>query len=229
MFFITYKRYLIRYFLDQRNFFYKTLFLSCAFSIALVGFRVFYTGESMFLFLIWNLFLAYLPFVLSGFIDRLSLQMPKKYVLVLMAVWLLLIPNSFYIITDLFHLNKVEVVPLWYDLALITSFAWNGLVMGILSVRQIERRLVERWKWMNEYCFIVPVMFLNAFGIYIGRYLRFNSWDVLMNPLQLVQDVVYIVVHPFQHRFDWSMIVCFTIMLSLFYLTVKGLSSNIAK
>jgi uncharacterized membrane protein len=202
------------------------LVILTAFCVAMVGFRIIYTGEGMFAFLIWNLFLAYLPYMLSNFIDNRSNQLTKTVLLLLLLLWLLLIPNSFYIITDLFHLRNRAVIPLWYDLALIMAFAWNGLIVGVLSVRQIEKTLQTRWR-IQEWLFVVPLMYLNALGIFIGRYLRFNSWDVITNPLSLVSDVGYLLIHPIRNRFDWSMIICFTMLLSIFYLTLKKLSRNI--
>jgi uncharacterized membrane protein len=124
-------------------------------------------------------------------------------------------------------LRKQEVIPQWYDLALIISFAWNGLIVGILSVRQIEKVLLGRWPYLNEWLCVLPIMYLNALGIFIGRYLRFNSWDVLTNPLALINDVWYLLVHPFRNRFDWCMIICFTMLLSIFYLTLKKMSKDI--
>jgi uncharacterized membrane protein len=150
-----------------------------------------------------------------------------KFALIAIA-WLLFIPNSFYIITDLFHLEERFVIPLWFDLALLFSFAWNGLILGILSVRQMEKIWETKWQW-SELFFIYPVMFLNAFGIYIGRYLRYNSWDVISNPLGLTQDIVYLIMHPIRNRFDWSMIFCFSVFITLLYLTIKKLSKEIWK
>jgi uncharacterized membrane protein len=141
-------------------------------------------------------------------------------------VWLLFIPNSFYIITDLFHLEERAVIPLWFDLALIFSFAWNGLLMGILSVRQMEKLWQSKWQ-QNEILFIYPIMLLNAFGIYIGRYLRYNSWDVVSNPFGLSEDIVYLLIHPIRNRFDWSMIICFSVFMTLIYLTIKKLSKEV--
>jgi uncharacterized membrane protein len=143
------------------------------------------------------------------------------------VLWILFIPNSFYIITDLFHLEARYVVPLWFDLALIISFVWNGLLLGIVSVRQMEKIFENRFNFNAEWLFVPCIMSLSAFGIYIGRYLRFNSWDVLTNPFQLVQDVICLCLHPIRNRFDWSMIICFSILLTVFYLTLKRLSKEI--
>lgn len=207
----------------------QTLLLSCAFSGGILLARVVYTGEGMFLFLAWNLFLAYLPFALSSWMEKWPQLLARPlFFYIFLTVWLLMVPNSFYIITDLFHLRIAERMPLWFDLALIFSFAWNALLMGALSVRQVERLVEQRWKGHRVF-FSTPVMFLIALGIYIGRYLRYNSWDVLTNPFQLLQDLRELAFHPIENRFDWSMVVCYGLLLTLFYRTLKKLSAVLAK
>ena len=207
----------------------KVLILSCLFSLFMAFARVVYTGQLMFLSLIWNLFLGFIPYLLSRFLIHHPQWIETKWKFVLTTTaWLLFIPNSFYIITDLFHLEERSVIPLWFDLALIFSFAWNGLILGVLSVRQMEKIWETKWQW-SELFFIYPVMLLNAFGIYIGRYLRYNSWDVVSNPLGLSEDIVYLLLHPIRHRFDWSMIFCFSVFITLLYLTIKKLSKEIWK
>lgn len=201
----------------------QILILSSLFSIGLVLFRMIYTGHLLFAFLVWNLFLAFVPYVISRQMSEVSMKNKWKFLLFAFA-WLLFIPNAFYIITDLFHLDMNETVPLWYDLALLLSFVWSGILFGILSVRQMEKLFEKHFNKKFDLLFILPVMALNGFGIYIGRYLRFNSWDVITNPLQLIQDIIYLFIHPFRNRFDWSMIVCYTILLTLIYYTIKKLS-----
>jgi uncharacterized membrane protein len=142
-------------------------------------------------------------------------------------VWLAFIPNSFYILTDLFHLEARHPLPLWYDLALLLSFAWNGLLLGVLSVRQVEKILQVRMQRHPEWLFVLPVMFLNAMGVYIGRYMRYNTWDILTNPFQLAGDMLYMALHPVYHRFEWSMIICYTLLLALIYSTLKRISKSI--
>ena len=207
----------------------KILMLSCLFSLCMVGFRVIYTGDAFFLFLVWNLFLACIPYVLSSWLFQKVdwIESHPKFFFISIA-WLLFIPNSFYIITDLVHLEYRYVVPFWYDLMLILSFVWNGILLGILSVRQMEKIVAAKWQVKTELYFIYPVMLLNALGVYIGRYLRFNSWDVITNPFQLANDIIYLFIHPIENRFDWSMIICYSLFMTLVYITIKKLSRSVA-
>jgi uncharacterized membrane protein len=218
----------------KRIYFHRTemdrvLILSCLFSLFLAFSRVVYTGQLMFLSLIWNLFLGFIPFAITRLLSYRPHWIKNKWKFSLtITIWLLFIPNSFYIITDLFHLEERSVIPLWFDLALIFSFAWNGLLLGVLSVRQMEKIWEAKWQW-SEVFFIYPIMFLNALGIYIGRYLRYNSWDVISNPLGLSEDIVYLIIHPIRHRFDWSMIFCFSVFMTLLYLSIKKISKELLK
>ena len=206
----------------------KMLMLSCLFPVCLTAIRILYTEELMFAWLNWNLFLAFIPFAISRFAigNPAWVVSTPKFILVLIT-WLLFIPNSFYIITDLFHLSHRLPVPLWFDLALILSFAWNGILLGILSVRQMEKMVELKFGLNKELFFVYPMMLLNSFGIYIGRYLRYNSWDVISNPLQLFNDIVYLVIHPIRNREDWSMIICYSVFMTLIYLMLKRISKSI--
>ncbi len=216
------RSFLFRFYLSRTDA-EQILILSNLFSVGLVIFRMIYTGHLLFAFLVWNLFLAFVPYVISRQMTEASIRSKWKF-LFYVFVWLLFVPNAFYIITDLFHLDINETVPLWYDLALLLSFAWSGILFGILSVRQMEKLFEKHFSKKFDLLFILPVMALNGFGIYIGRYLRFNSWDVITNPLQLIQDIIYLFIHPLRNRFDWSMIVCYTLLLTLIYYTMKKLS-----
>jgi len=201
----------------------EMLILCFCFSVAMLSFRMIYTGNVLFGFLAWNLFLASVPYFFSSWIEK-NLQRPKWILLLASLSWLVFIPNTFYILTDLFHLDRNNDIPLWYDLALILSFAWNGLFLGILSVRQMERVFEKKYRKKPGMLFIVPVMALNGLGVFVGRYLRFNSWDIFTDPFQLTREMLYLFIHPIRSRFDWSMIVCYTLLLILFYYTIKKMS-----
>jgi uncharacterized membrane protein len=206
----------------------RTLALSCLFSLVILVVRIGYTGRWAFSFLSWNLFLAIVPFVLTKWLMQHPSWIKRKWLFTaVFMVWLLFVPNAFYIITDLFHLHLSADVPLWFDLALLLSFAWNGLLFGILSVRQMERIVTVKWSLRYDWLFIYPVMALNAFGVYVGRYLRFNSWDVVTNPFGLAEDVLYLLMHPVLYRFDWSMIFCYAVLMALIYSALKSISKMV--
>jgi uncharacterized membrane protein len=214
-------------FYDSKSELDKTIIVSCLFSIMLVLFRIAYTGRYLFISMIWNLFLAFIPYALSNWISNKINRNSKLSFIISTLIWLLFIPNSFYIITDLFHLNKNGPSPVWYDLALLFSFAWNGLLFGIISVRQMERMFEQFFNKRFDLLFVYPVMALNAFGIYLGRYLRFNSWDVVSNPVLLLRDVYYLIVHPLRNRVDWGMIICYSVLMTLIYVSLKKLGRTL--
>jgi uncharacterized membrane protein len=204
---------------------HRLLLIAVAFSGLLLAARIAYTGSLAFIFLAWNLFLAFVPYFLSQWLTITPSWRKNKWKLAAVFIaWLLFIPNSFYIVTDLFHLHQGSAVPPWYDLLLIFTFAWNGLLMGILSVRQMEKIAEGLWPGRHEGFFVYPVMWLNAFGVYIGRYLRFNSWDVVNNPLQLATDIGHILAHPLVYKNAWGMITCFSVFLAIFYTTIRKMS-----
>jgi uncharacterized membrane protein len=206
----------------------RLLLTPVMFGFLLLLARTVYTGGLTFAFLLWNLFLAFVPYFFSYSLTRRPAWKKNKWKFAAMfVVWLLFIPNSFYMLTDLFHLYDSAAVPRWYDLVLILCFAWNALLVGILSVRHMEKIVQSLWPHRNEWLFIYPVMLLNAAGIYIGRYLRFNSWDLISNPFRLIVDTAQILTHPFFYRNAWAMIICFSFFLGILYITLKRLSKAI--
>lgn len=206
----------------------RVLTLGMLFSIAMVCLRILYSHVWTYAYMPWNLFLAYLPYLLSKWLLEKPQYIRKKPLFLLMfVVWIFFIPNSFYVITDLFHLLDFDTAPLWFDLILLMSFAWNSLIMGILSVRQMEKAIGLRFNRIPEFMFIYPVMVLNALGVYIGRYLRFNSWDVVVNPFGLMSEISGMIFHPLQYREALGMIFFFSILMTLMYLSIKKISKSI--
>ena len=194
--------------------------LSSIFSCLMVAVRILHTGRPTFLFMPWNLLLAYVPYYLSSKVVRQGGGMNRVVRVAALLVWLLFIPNSYYILTDLYHLadgHRDSRVPEWYDLVLILCFAWNGLLLGVLSTRQVEKILIPEATWKGRWVFLYPVMWLNALGVYIGRYLRFNSWDIIASPVDLFGDILRMIVHPLRYHGAWGMIVCYSFLLTIIY------------
>jgi uncharacterized membrane protein len=208
---------------------HRWLAASAAFSVLMVAARVVYTGKLTFIFFVWNLFLAYVPLFITGWLQQNPRLIEARWKFAAAFIcWLLFIPNAFYIITDLFHLQTYYGMPVWFDLALIFSFAWNGLLPGIISVRSMERMTRLHLGYRNELWFIYPIMCLNAFGVYIGRFMRFNSWDIITSPFGLTADIADIIFHPFEYKHAWGMVACYSILMSIIYITALRLRSGLA-
>jgi len=203
------------------------MIISCGFSIVLLSTRVIVTTYDTYIFLVWNLFLAFVPYAISNWLQHNIAAIKSKWKLTAAIIaWLLFIPNSFYIITDLFHLEEIVSAPKWFDLLLLLSFAWNGLLLGIISLRQMETILEQVSGKSFSLLIIFAVMWLNAYGIYIGRFLRYNSWDVLAQPFSLCGDLLEMLIHPFHNKMEWGMIFCYAVFMTLLYITAKKMAEN---
>ena len=201
--------------------------LSCCFSGVMLCGRVVLTNQLTYLFLFWNLFLAFVPYAISEWLYANIDVVENKWKRgIILFAWLLFFPNSFYIITDLFHLDKFNSAPKWFDLLLLFSFAWNGVLLGILSVRKTELIISVMSGKKISLVFVFAVMWVSAFGIYIGRYMRFNSWDIVAQPFSLFAEMLYILIHPLRNRMEWGMISSWAMFMTLFYITIKKLAQH---
>jgi len=198
----------------------ETLFLGSvsvlcfAFSI----FRFIYTDTKVFLSLNWNLFLAFLPWFFSTILTIYpKLQKNMLGLIALVFSWLLFFPNALYILTDLFHLQYKTSMPIWFDLLLILSFAWVGLMFGFMSLWDIEKIIGQRISTNFMPIVSLSLLFLGSFGIYVGRYLRWNSWDIIREPFNLFYDISDKILNPFHHPGTWGMTLFMFIFLSMIY------------
>lgn len=187
------------------------------FCFALVGARIFYSGTSMYLFLIWNLFLGVIPYLLSKCILGLYDSGSKWSSLILTIPCILFLPNAPYIVTDLFHLRMRSGVPIWFDCVMIFSFALAGLVLfyrSLENLEQVSRQVMtRRIAWLSS----TIIIFASAFGMYLGRYLRFNSWDIVSDPFYLISEIAQRFISPFEHTQAWGMTMVYGLFLSLVY------------
>jgi uncharacterized membrane protein len=194
-------------------------------------FRAVYFQQPAFLFFIWNLFLAWVPAIAALAFYALAHRSPRNNgVLVGIAIlWLLFFPNAAYIVTDIVHLQESPPVPLWFDLIGIVTVAQTGLFLGYLSLylmQEVVRAWIGRW---YSWAFAMLMLSLSAYGIYLGRFLRWNSWDVLIDPVDSLRTaagmliprlrveplafsatffafslVCYLIVYSFTHLHGWT-------------------------
>jgi uncharacterized membrane protein len=208
--------------------FQKILFAFCAFIGLLIITRIFYSRNIDYLFLVWNLFLAWIPYVISSLFNKMTNHRRWKQVFVF-CCWLMFFPNALYIVTDLIHLDDESTVPKWFDALLLFSSSIVGLMMAFISLHRVENYL---YKTVNKKILtplIILILFLGSFGVYLGRFLRWNSWDILSNPFQLLLSIGHRIVSPFDYWQTWGVTMIFTILFYLLYISIKKLPGYLSQ
>ncbi len=196
----------------------RILFFSAAFTICLYTVRVSYTESFLFLFIPWNLFLAWLPFFFSERMEAVQNKWTKVF---WFCCWLLFWPNAPYLITDLVHLRDRQDVPFYFDLILLFSAAWNGLLLGLVSLQQVEKQMLLNWQVWKVRCILIVLFLLSGFGIYLGRYDRYNSWHIVTRPWDLITDISGYLSNPLQHIHTWAVTILFAAVFALVYETMR--------
>ena len=194
------------------------LFAASLFCIALVLVRNMHSSDVNFRYLIWNLFLAWIPFVLAIFVyDRWRRRRRGVLLFVLGVLWLLFFPNAPYIATDFVHLEQDPGAPYWYDAVMIAAFAWMGVLLGFASL-YLMQTVVRQWRGaVAGWIFAFTAIGLGSLGIYLGRFLRLNSWDAVDHPSVLPRILHAVARDPFRYQEAIAVTVLFTIALSFAY------------
>ena len=199
------------------NFFrtYKPMIPLLLFTVMLVPVRMIMTHSLSGMFICWNLFLGILPVYFSYKALRVSSALVSR---MLMLLWLLFFPNAAYLVTDMIHLERKSDLSGWLNLVLLVSAAINGLLFSMGSLSNIERRLKKSWPSKYVDLLILFLLLLCGYGIYLGRCLRWNSWDVIVDPVALFTDIVNHIARPVYHRQVWFMALLFAAWLYILYL-----------
>lgn len=183
--------------------------------------RILLTGTTEFLFLNWNLFLAFIPWFISLMLFfSNSLRGNSLMLTSLVLMWLIFFPNSPYILTDLFHLRDRGNAPVWFDLIIILSFGWTGLLFGFHSLKNIEELLKQKLNHILLKILTVIFFFITSFGVYLGRYQRWNSWDIIHNPMPILTDIISRFADPLAHPRTWGVTILLGILLNMIYWSV---------
>ncbi len=209
-----------------------TLLFSSLVSVTLLALRMIVAGNLKFWFMIWNLFLAWVPLI---FALGIRIKLAKKPLmdwqnLGLLALWLGFLPNSFYLISDLIHLQSSGEASVLYDAAMMTSFIINGLILGYISVYIVHMQLLKLLKPRTVHIILGLVFLACGFATYLGRYLRWNTWDILLNPAGILFDLSERVINPILHIQTYIVtFVFFVVLISTYavvYQLIRVLSHN---
>jgi uncharacterized membrane protein len=204
--------------LSQAN---KNLLLAIVACIMLIALRLLLTKTFDFSFIVWNIFLAVLPIYMSHLLQEAK---NRFTIFSLLTATILFLPNSIYLITDLLHLKLRLPIPLYVDLTILLLTAWVGILSSVMALKNIEMFLGKQMNKKYVPAFLIIIMLSCGFGFYLGRFLRWNSWDVLGNPTILLQDIFHRIFYPMQHPRTWSSTILFAGVYFIFY---KTLSNNI--
>ncbi|MCK6539504.1 MAG: DUF1361 domain-containing protein [Anaerolineales bacterium] len=190
---------------------------ACAVCIGLVAARVAYSESGRHLGLVWNLFLAWIPFILAYVAHAVSWRRIWLYLVIPFVgfLWLIFFPNAPYMLTDLQDIARgTSGAPLWYDVIILVWFSWTAMLLGVVSLylmHDITQRAFGRWV---GWAFVFIILPLSSFGIYIGRFVRLNSWDILQNPTETAMNILGIVIDPSMR------LAAFILLYTIFFLFV---------
>ncbi len=186
--------------------------------LALLAVRLVHTRTWGYVGLGWNLFLAWLPMLGALAAYNLYKRHSRPSWLVTAACasfWLLFFPNAPYLVTNILHLHPAAVMPFWYDLMLVNAFAWTGLFLGLVSLYLMQALVQRTAGRLASWLFVLVVSGLTGFGIYLGRFLRWNSWDLLLSPYPVLFDVAVRLRHPIAYHQAFL----FSALFSVFFAT----------
>lgn len=213
-------------FRNYRNYFIRNRYslsvfmllnIACAVCIGLVFARVAYSDSGRHLGLIWNLFLAWIPFILAYVAYMVSWRRAALYLVIpfIAFLWLIFFPNAPYMLTDLQDLaRRATGAPLWYDVIIVVWSSWTGMLLGVISLYLMQDIIIRSFGRVAGWIFVFVISGLSSFGIYIGRFVRLNSWDILQNPAETAQEILGIVIDPSRR------LAAFTFLYTFFFLFV---------
>ncbi len=211
---------------ENRNYFIRNRYslavfillnTACVVSTALVFARVAYSSSSFHLGLIWNLFLAWIPFMLAYFAHAISWRRAALYMVIplIAFLWLIFFPNAPYMLTDLQDLaRKSSNAPLWYDVIMIVWCSWTGMLLGVISLYLMQDIIRRSFGRTVGWIFVFVISALSSFGMYIGRFVRLNSWDILQDPAETAVRILGLVIDPSMR------LAAFTFLYTFFFLFV---------
>ena len=198
--------------------------LSSVLAVALFVGRAYRSQTLIYSFLLWNLILAWIPYLSSLWAERLHGRHPGRwwYLVVPGALWLAFFPNAPYIVTDFWHLRERAGIPIWYDIGLLSAFALTGLFLAVFSLRIMQKLVRKYLGRIISWLFVAVALCLGGLGIYLGRFLRWNSWDLLLNPKLVLGDVAVRLVDPLSYPRTFGVTLLFAALLFVCYLAVTS-------
>lgn len=209
----------MKYLRSAHNYFLLALSGSGFVSLGFFSYGALQNHSLEFSYLVWNLFLAWLPLMFSLRLTRvLRHKLWSSWeALGYSVLWLIFLPNSFYMISDFIHLQDVARVNLLYDAVMFTSFIYSGVIVGFTSLYLVHVQLHQRMTARMASVLMAATLLVCSFAIYVGRDLRWNSWDILTNPGGLLFDLSDRLIHPASYPAMFTTVISFFVLLASMY------------
>lgn len=200
--------------------FVKTIGILSLLCLGLLAVRMIATRSLHFGFIPENLALAWANLI---FVWLLIRRLPHSQWISwtnigLTVLWLIFLPNSFYVITDLIHVTPTGQISQIYDFVLFCMLAFCGFIIGLTSLFLMHKELLKRMDHRRVYLLIEIIILLNSFAIYLGRNLRWNTWDVITNPSGIILNISDRILDPMGHKNSITLTALFFITISTVYL-----------
>lgn len=177
-------------------------------------------------FLVWNLVLAWVPFLCALVLyDGQRRGWSRVMLIPIAGMWLLFLPNAPYITTDFIHVGEIGGAPVWFDALLVASFAGTGLLLGLGSLVLVQRVVTRATGVVMGWLFVLPVLALCSAGVVLGRVYRFNSWDALTRPEQIIDLLAARLAEPAKLALGLPLLAALSVALGVAYLVVYSLAS----
>lgn len=199
------------------------LALASGVAIFMLSVRMLKSGAPSHGYLAPNLVLAWIPLLMAEIASRKHFRW--SVLTMTGALWLLFFPNAPYLVTDLVHLRPRPPVPLWYDVVLLQFFIWIGMCLAFASLHRMQTIVTRKVGKISAYAFSACALGLAGFGIYLGRFKRWNSWDLLVNPVDLLTDILGMLLNPWHHRSAIVFTLVFAAFLISAYITLLAVGN----
>lgn len=187
--------------------------------------RIYWSQQVIYQNLIWNLFLAWLPYLFCLGVAAIHQAHPSWWwaMIVPAVLWVIFLPNAFYIVTDLIHLKNQEIIPLWYDAGFLSIIAWTGLFLAVGSLYTMQKIVHSYAGKIVGWGFALIIIGSSGYGVYLGRFLRWNSWDILNEPLEIISDSLSPLTNPLHYKDKIVFIMMYTALYLVTYLAFSWL------
>jgi uncharacterized membrane protein len=207
---------------------FYALALSSALAVGILAVRVARVERMTYVFLVWNLFLAWVPYLWSLWAAAIQRRFPRDWWRLLLpgGLWLLFFPNAPYLVTDFIHLRERAPVPIWYDIGLLAAFAWSGCFLAVASLQTMQRLVGQLCGAVVSWLFVLASVGLCGLGVYLGRVERWNSWDLLFYPHDVLAAAVRPILDPLSHIRPLGVSAMFAAILFACYVTFISVSTH---